>query len=218
MEDDWPGGAMPGGRRPGSRPLIPLERGRVLLVVSGAIGAYSMPEWALRLRVECGWSIRVCVTRAAADLVSTAALAVASQAPVDGPDWDVSRGTVPHLDLAEWPDLVLVAPATMNFIAKCAAGMADSLALTAVLCTRAPVLLAPSVPEAAQGRASVQRNLRLLEEDGFHVVPGQTGYSAHAGRRVAQGMPGLPAVLRHAERVFAKDLAERVNASVKAVD
>ncbi|MDT3727637.1 flavoprotein [Streptomyces sp. DSM 41972] len=174
----------------------------MLLVATGAIGVVHLPEWAMFLRVRYGWSVRVCLTHSAERLVSREALAAVTQAPVEGPAWETRRGVVPHQELAEWADLVIVAPATTNFLAKCAAGITDSLALTSVVCAQAPVLLAPSVPEAALARPAVQRNLRTLAEDGYHVVPMGRGVSAHRGAVAASGMPGLPAVLRVAARVL----------------
>ncbi|OMI39933.1 flavoprotein [Streptomyces sparsogenes] len=189
---------------PRGLPRVTLERGRVLFVSSGAIGVTALPEWVLALRFRYGWSVRVCLTHSADRLVSRHALAALTQAPVEGPDWPTERGVVPHQELAEWPDLVIAAPATTNFVAKCAAGMADSLALTTVLCTGAPVLIAPSIPENALLRPAVRRNLRLLEEDGYHLVPMGPAVSAHRGTVSPSGMPGLPAILKVAARVLEK--------------
>ncbi|WP_329128542.1 hypothetical protein OG552_00385 [Streptomyces sp. NBC_01476] len=190
-------------------PRITLDRGRVLLVASGAIGVTALPEWAMLLRVQYGWSVRVCLTYSADRLVSREALAAVTQAPVAGPGWGTEQGVVPHQELAEWPDLVVVAPATTNFVAKAAAGMSDSLALTTVLCTAAPVLIAPSIPENALARPAVRRNLQCLADDGYHVVPMGPGLSVHLGAASAAAMPGLPVILRVAARVLAEGRAAR---------
>ncbi|WP_405590241.1 flavoprotein [Streptomyces sp. NBC_01190] len=183
-------------------PPIDLDRGRVLLVASGAIGVTALPDWAMLLRVQYGWSVRICLTYSADRLVSREALAAVTQAPVAGPGWQTAQGIVPHQELAEWPDLVIVAPATTNFVAKAAAGMSDSLALTTVLCTAAPVLIAPSIPENALARPAVRRNLQCLADDGYHVVPMGPGVSVHRGAVSAAAMPGLPVILRVAARVL----------------
>lgn len=200
--------AAPASPTGGALPRIGLRRGRVLLVATGAIGVVHLPEWVLFLRVRYGWSVRVCLTHSAERLVSRESLAALSQAPVEGPDWRTADGLVPHLELADWPDLVIVAPATTNFIAKCAAGITDSLALAAVTCAEAPVLIAPSIPEAALSRPAVRRNLRILTEDGYHVVPMGRGYSAHRGAP-ATTMPGLPSLLRAAARILPDKGAEQ---------
>jgi hypothetical protein len=192
-------------------PRLGLDRGRVLLVASGAIGVTALPEWAMLLRVRYGWSVRVCLTYSADRLVSREALAAVTQAPVAGPGWQTEQGVVPHQELAEWPDLVIVAPATTNFVAKTAAGMADSLALTTVLCTAAPVLIAPSIPENALARPAVRRNLQSLADDGYHVVPMAPGLSAHRGAITPTAMPGLPAILRLAANVLPPGPASRAD-------
>ncbi|MDX6763857.1 MULTISPECIES: flavoprotein [Streptomyces] len=190
------------GKAAGGRPEITLPRGRVLLVGTGAFGVTGLPSWALLMRMWYGWSLRAGLTHSAAALVSGDALAAATQAPVEGPEWRTSAGVVPHLELAEWPDLVIVAPATTAFIAKCALGMPDSLVLSAVLATRAPVVIAPSIPESTLERPAVRRNLESLRQDGFHVVPPRPGVSAHKGGEIASGMPDLVATLRFAQQVL----------------
>ncbi|WP_329112794.1 flavoprotein [Streptomyces sp. NBC_01353] len=188
---------------PQGRPHIELPRGRVLLVGAGAFGVTALPSWAVLMRMWYGWSIRACLTHAGDQLVSRQALAAATQAPVEGPHWDTERGVTPHQELAEWPDLVIVAPATTNFVAKCALGMPDSLALSTVLATSAPVVLAPSLPAGALVRPAVQRNLRTLTEDGYHVAPMQPGTSVHKAQvGVAAGMPDINATLRFTARVL----------------
>ncbi|WP_069811735.1 flavoprotein [Streptomyces sp. TP-A0874] len=188
-------------------PEISLRRKRVLLVASGSISVTALPQWATLLRAHYGWSVRVCLTHSAEQLVSRNALAAVSGAPVEGPEWGAARGVVPHQELAEWPDLVIVAPAGLNFVAKCAAGMADGLALTTVITTTAPVLIAPSLPETAAGRPSVQRNLKLLEEDGYHVVAMEAVYSVHRQAMSPTGMPQLSSILKRAQQVLSEQRA-----------
>ncbi|MER7848911.1 flavoprotein [Kitasatospora sp. NPDC096077] len=204
-------GGTEGTGRPAAKagpPAIELPRSRLLLVGSGAFGVTALPSWAVLMRMWYGWDVRACLTYAAAQLVAPQALAAATQAPVEGPDWDTARGIVPHQELAEWPDLVIVAPATANFVAKCALGMPDSLALSTVLATRAPVVLAPSIPAGALERPAVRRNLRTLAEDGFHVTPMQPGLSAHKAKvGVASGMPDIQTTLRFAASVLRPDAA-----------
>ncbi|MER7757720.1 flavoprotein [Kitasatospora sp. NPDC097643] len=184
-------------------PPIDLPRGHLLLIGTGAIGVVNLPGWAMSLRVQCGWSVRACLTTAADALVSRQALAAITQAPVSGPDWDTAPGRVPHQELADWADLVLVLPATVNFIGKLAAGIADSLALSTVLNTAAPVVIGPSVPATALCRPVVRRNLRTLHEDGYTVVPRGPALSVHAGTGSDGWTSDLPAALRAAARRLA---------------
>ncbi|MEU5435985.1 flavoprotein [Streptomyces sp. NPDC020719] len=183
-------------------PPLDLPRGQLLLIGTGAIGVVELPGWAMALRVY-GWSVRVCLTASANALVSRQALAAITQAPVSGPDWDTAEGRVPHQELADWADLVLVLPATVNFIGKLAAGIADSLALTTVLNTPAPVVIGPSIPATALRRPAVRRNLRTLHEDGYTVVPRSPALSVHAGGPSQGWTSDLPTALQAAGRTLA---------------
>lgn len=184
------------------QPPLDLPRGQLLLIGTGAIGVVNLPGWAMALRVY-GWSVRVCLTAAADALVSRQALAAITQAPVSGPDWDIAPGRVPHQELADWADLVLVLPATVNFIGKLAAGIADNLALSTVLNTSAPVVIGPSIPATALRRPAVRRNLRTLHDDGYTVVPRSPALSVHAGEKSDGWTSDLPTALQAASRSLA---------------
>ncbi|MFD8406769.1 flavoprotein [Streptomyces anulatus] len=186
------------------QPDIALPNDRVLIVITGALPAAFLPGWLLCLREWYGWDIRVCVTHAAARLVSCETLAAASGNPVLGPDWRPGTGRVDHREAADWPDAVLVVPATANWIGKYAHGITDSLALAATAFTTAPVVVAPSLGPLAE-RPAVRRNLRTLREDGVHVVPTGNGVSAHNGTRESGAMPSIDAVLEALSRVTATD-------------
>lgn len=178
------------------KPPVNLPRGRVLLVGTGAIGVALIPGWVLYLREAFKWDIRVCLTWSAEQLVSPAALAALSGHPVHGtsttPDLE---GVVRHRELAEWADLVIVAPATGNYIAKLAQGIADSLALTVVAFTDAPIVLVPSLTESVATNPATKRNLRSLHADGFHLVPTADGFSAHDGEAIGGAMPNIIQVI-----------------------
>ncbi|MFF7638428.1 flavoprotein [Kitasatospora sp. NPDC008050] len=191
---------------PPSAARLPLDlpRGQLLLVGTGAFDVARMPTWVMWLRVNCGWSVRVCLTAAADTLVSRRAIAAAAQAPVSGPAWDTELGRVPHQELAEWADLVVVLPATTNFIGKLAAGIADDLALSAVLNTMAPVVIGPSIPATALRRPAVRRNLRTLKEDGYLLVPRQTGLSVHEGQDTDGWGSDLGPALEYAAKALAR--------------
>lgn len=194
-------GPSPAGSPRGTPGDLPLARGRVLLVGTGAFGVSTLPSWALLLRSWYGWTVRACLTSAATRLVAPAALAAATGHAVSGPDWDTEPG-VPHQVLADWPDLVLVAPATLSFVAKCALGMPDSLALATVMATSAPVLVVPSVAERSLGRPSTQRHLEALREEGYHVVGPRPGISVHTGSSAPGAMADIATTLRAAWHVL----------------
>lgn len=189
---------------PGGAPAdLVLPRGRALLVGTGAFGVSTLPSWALLLRASYGWSVRACLTYSATALVSRQALAAATQAPVSGPEWATEQGVTPHQELAEWPDVVIVVPATVNFVAKCALGIPDNLALNVVMSTTAPVVLVPSIPEHVLPRPSLRRHLAALEEEGYHVVPTQRGISVHSGKTREGGMADIGTTLRFVTAVMA---------------
>lgn len=177
-------------------PHIPLPRGNLLIIGTGALPVSLLPGWVLYLRELMGWNTRVCLTHSATRLVSPEALASLSGRPVLGPDWAPGTGTVDHREAAEWADLVLVVPATGAFLAKSAHGITDSLALATVGFTRAPVFLVPSLGGPRVGAGAVRRNLALLGEDGYHVVPPERGVSAHTGSGEEGAMPSVFSVLR----------------------
>ena len=121
------------------------EPTRVLLIVSGGIAAYKAPE-IVRALVKDGKQVQVVTTPAAAAFVTELSLATVSGRPVRTTLLDAAaEGSVGHIELADWPDLVLVAPSTADLMARAAAGMANDLASTILLATRAPVLWAPAM-------------------------------------------------------------------------
>lgn len=181
--------------RPTTLPDIHLPRGNLLVVGTGALPVAMLPGWVMCLRTWFNWHVRTCLTWSAERLVSPAALAAVSNNAVSGPGPTTKSEVVEHRELAEWADLVLVVPATGNFIAHCAHGMADSLALTTVAFTNAPVVIVPSLAAPVLTRPATQRNLRTLEEDGRIVLPTAPGTSAHSGQVELGAMPDIFSVL-----------------------
>lgn len=169
-------------------------RPRVLLIGTGAIGAALLPGWVLWFRASSGWDCRVVLTEHAAQLVSTTALAALSGHPVE--QHHRSDGSVGHRELAEWADVVVVAPATANTVAKLAVGISDSLALSVVTYTRAPVVIVPSLPGPAAESLVHRRALEQLRADGALVMGLHSGWSAQAAEVEIGGMPNVLEVER----------------------
>ena len=145
-------------------------RRRVLLIVAGGIAAYKTPE-LVRALIAAGCSVQVVLTPAARAFVSELALAVVSTRPVRSSLLDpAEEGRVGHIELADWPDLVLVAPGTADLLARAAAGLADDLAATVLLATRAPVLWAPAMNTNMWRHPATQQNLATLRERGAEFV------------------------------------------------
>ncbi|MEM6992084.1 MAG: bifunctional phosphopantothenoylcysteine decarboxylase/phosphopantothenate--cysteine ligase CoaBC [Myxococcota bacterium] len=143
---------------------------RVLLVVSGGIAAYKAPE-IVRALTRGGAEVQVVATEAALSFVTELSLGTVSGRPVRTTLLDAAaEGRVGHIELADWPDVVLVAPATAHLIARAALGLADDLASTVLLATRAPVLWAPAMNTNMWRHVATQQNLARLAERGHRFV------------------------------------------------
>ena len=145
---------------------------RVILGVTGGIAAYKAAELC-RLLVKAGATVRVVMTEAATRFIAPLTLQTLSGAPVGLDLFDpASEAEIGHIKLADEADLLVVAPATADFIARMAAGMADDLLAAVVLATRAPVLLAPAMNVNMWTNPATQANLsRLLgPAGGGHVT------------------------------------------------
>lgn len=191
-------------------PDVAFPARRLLLAGSGSIACAALPAWVVWIRQELGIEVRVLLTRRAQSLVSEATLAALSGNDVArDSEKPADLGSVPHQGLAAWPDAILVAPATANVLAKVANGFADDLLTTVVLATEKPVLFAPALPPAMQGKPAVRRNLATLERDGYGLVPTQTGFVAADGSQGAGAMSDVPVALAYLKR-FMNRSVERV--------
>jgi phosphopantothenoylcysteine decarboxylase/phosphopantothenate--cysteine ligase len=146
------------------------SRRRVLLIVAGGIAAYKAPE-LVRALIAAGCVVQVVITPAARAFVSELSLAVVSTRPVRSSLLDpAEEGRVGHIELADWPELVLVAPGTADLLARAAAGLADDLATTVLLATRMPVLWAPAMNTNMWRHPATQENLSVLRARGAEFV------------------------------------------------
>jgi phosphopantothenoylcysteine decarboxylase/phosphopantothenate--cysteine ligase len=151
---------------------------KVLLGVTGGIAAYKSPELVRRLK-DSGADVRVVMTRAAQHFVGPTTFQAVSGHRVRTDLWDVeAEASMGHIELARWSDLVLVAPATANFIAAYAGGFAGDLLTTLCLATRAPVLLAPAMNNAMWAHAAVEANCASLQSRGVCLLGPASGKQA----------------------------------------
>jgi len=167
-----------------AQPHGSLAGKRILLVITGGIAAYKSLDLIRRLR-ERGAAVRPVMTRGAKDFVSTLAVgALAADKVFDELFSREDEQDVGHIRLARETDLVLVAPATADFMGKMALGLANDLASTVLLATRAPVLIAPAMNPAMWQHPAVQRNVEMLRKAGVHSIgpmPGEMAESGEAG-------------------------------------
>jgi len=152
-----------------------MDGKRILLIISGGIAAYKCLDLIRRLR-ERGAVVRCILTEAAAHLVTPLSVAALSENRVYQDLFSLTDETeIGHIRLSREADLVVVAPATANILAKMAAGIADDLATTALLAADAPILVAPAMNVVMWEHPATRRNLALLLERGVRVVGPASG-------------------------------------------
>ena len=172
----------------------------VVLGVSGGIAAYKSGVLVRRL-TEAGARVDVILTASAAEFVRPVLFEALSGRPVLTSLWEPGRA-LDHIRLARDPDLVIVAPATANLIARMAQGMADDALTTVLLARSGPVLLAPAMNDAMYAAPATQRNLGLLRERGVALVGPDTGALAEGPSERPGRMSEPETILHHAARLL----------------
>ncbi|MBE7559610.1 bifunctional phosphopantothenoylcysteine decarboxylase/phosphopantothenate--cysteine ligase CoaBC [bacterium] len=148
---------------------------KILLGVTGGIAAYKSAALTSQLRRE-GAVVQVVMTEHATKFVTPLTFLSLSRRPVRvGMFEPREEADIEHIALADWPDLVVVAPCTANLMGKITAGIADDLLSTILLATTAPVLLAPAMNVHMWEHPATQRNLATLVEWGYHTVGPEEG-------------------------------------------
>jgi len=152
-----------------------MKERRVLVAVTGGIAAYKIPELVRALR-RTGHRVRCAATPEATRFVSPLVLQTLSGEAVRTDLFDPSEeGEIDHIALADWAELVIVAPATANLMAKLAHGLADDLVSTLALATQAPLLIAPAMNVHMWNHPATQQNLETLRERGVRFVGPESG-------------------------------------------
>ncbi|MGA8445077.1 MAG: bifunctional phosphopantothenoylcysteine decarboxylase/phosphopantothenate--cysteine ligase CoaBC [Roseiarcus sp.] len=154
---------------------VPMSRARILLVISGGIAAYKSLELIRRLR-DRGATVRVVMTAAAQQFISPLSAATLSGQPIRDELFSLTdEAAIGHIELSRAADLVVVAPASANILARMAAGLADDLATTLLLATDKRVLAAPAMNVRMWLHPSTRRNLDRLKDDGVLFVGPESG-------------------------------------------
>lgn len=158
--------------------LSVIPHKNIILAVTGGIAAYKSAILVRRLK-DFGFDVRVVMTQGAQAFITPLTFQALSGNPVHtellDPEAEAGMG---HIELARWADLVLVAPASCDSIAKFANGLADDLLSTLYLATKAPVWIAPAMNQQMWAAKATQRNLQTLVEDGVHVIMPDAGEQA----------------------------------------
>jgi phosphopantothenoylcysteine decarboxylase/phosphopantothenate--cysteine ligase len=182
-------------------------QGRVLLMITGGIAAYKACFLA-RLLQQAGFSVRCAMTEAAQRFVGPVTLRALTGHPVATDLWGEGQSeALDHVEYARWADLVLVAPATANFLAKAAHGIADDIVSTLLLAAPCPVLVAPAMNDNMWRNPATQANLAVLESRGFRFAGPGSGWLACG--TVDQGRMAEPEEIMGAVRELAHGLALR---------
>lgn len=147
---------------------------RIVIGVTGSIAAYKTCDLVFSLRKADARPV-VVMTEAAERLVTRETFRALSGEPTHVNMWDHPESAMPHITLVENADLVIVAPATANFLAKLANGIADDLLSTLMLTVTCPLVVAPAMNVEMWNHVTVQRNVARVKADGVHLVEPVSG-------------------------------------------
>ena len=140
-----------------------MEGKRILLGVTGGIAAYKSPDLVRRLS-ERGAEVQVVMTAAARQFVTPVTFQAVSGRPVRTELWDeAAEAAMGHIELARWADLILIAPASADFLARLTHGLADDLLATLCLATTAPIAVAPAMNHMMWQNPATRANVELLQ-------------------------------------------------------
>ncbi len=149
----------------------------IVLGITGGIAAYKAAE-LVRLLIKQGMEVQVAMTEAACHFISATTMQALSGKPVLTSQWDENENGMAHINLSRQADAIVIAPATADFIAKLAHGMADDLLSAMCLARDCPLLVAPAMNRQMWERAATQRNISLLKADGVGILGPDSGLQA----------------------------------------
>ncbi len=187
-----------------AKPVEPTAR-QILLIISGGIAAYKSLDLIRRLR-ERGYGVRVVMTKAAQEFVTPMSVgALSGEKPFTDLFDQHSEFDVGHIRLARDNDLIVVAPATADLMAKMANGHADDLGSAVLLATNRRVLIAPAMNPAMWTNKATQRNLKTLLADGVATVGPNAGEMAESGEAGTGRMAEPLEIVAAVEKLLAPD-------------
>ncbi|MGH1458862.1 MAG: bifunctional phosphopantothenoylcysteine decarboxylase/phosphopantothenate--cysteine ligase CoaBC [Paracoccaceae bacterium] len=184
-----------------------LASKRILLIIGGGIAAYKSLDLIRRLK-GLGAEVTPVLTRAAEEFVTPLSVAALAGAPVHRDLFDLTtEAEMGHIQLSRSADLIVVAPATADLMAKMAQGHANDLASTLLLATDTPVLIAPAMNVRMWEHPATQRNIAQLKSDGIRFVGPDAGEMA-CGEFGAGRMAEVPDILMAAETYFERGVLQ----------
>ena len=200
-----------------------LTNKRVLLGVSGSIAAYKSPDIVRRLQ-DLGAEVRVVITSGGREFVSERSLQTISKNKVHDNLWDKDAElSMGHIELAKWADVVIIAPASANTIAKLCHGEADDLLSTVILATSATVMIAPSMNQQMYASLAMKENLQLLKSRNVIII--EPGFGEQACGDVGEGRLAEPIdIAQQAAELFlsnslsGKKVLITIGGTIEAID
>ena len=184
-----------------------MRERRLLLIIGGGIAAYKCLELIRRAR-ERGFAVRTVMTKAAQAFVTPLSVSAISNERVLTELFDVDEEReIGHIRLSREADLIVVAPATADLMAKMAGGHADDLATAVLLATDKPLLVAPAMNPRMWQHAATQRNVAMLEADGIHFVGPNAGEMAERNEAGPGRMAEPHEILAAIEKLWGNDTA-----------
>ena len=187
-----------------------LTNKRIVLGVSGSIAAYKSPDIVRRLQ-DLGAEVRVIMTNGGKEFVSERSLQAISKNKVHDNLWDKEAElAMGHIELAKWADLIIIAPASANTIAKLCHGRADDLLSTVILATEAKVMIAPSMNQQMLASSAMKDNLKLLRKRGILII--EPGFGEQACGDIGEGRLAEPSeIAKQAADLFTSSLLSGKN-------
>jgi len=181
-----------------------LKNKTVVLGVTGGIAAYKAADLASKLS-QAGAVVKVVMTKSATEFIQPMTFEALTGNPVVtemfGPDAPLG---ITHIILADTADIVVIAPATANVIAKIAAGISDDMLTCVVLATKAPVVIAPAMHNNMYTNPITQENIEILKKTGFHVIPAAHGRLASGDIGYGR-LPDTTEIMGHIQMVLGKN-------------
>jgi phosphopantothenoylcysteine synthetase/decarboxylase len=163
---------------------LKLDGVKVVLGVSGGIAAYKAIDLASKLKAN-GADVRTVLTESAINLVSAKSFEAVTGGPAHTSMWEQQEFKIGHVNLADWADIVVIAPATANIIGKFAHGICDDLLSTMLCaCWAKPMLFAPAMNDKMWANPAVQENIKFAEKIGVKMIGPMQG-------RLACGTEGI---------------------------
>ncbi len=154
-----------------------IKDSRIVLGITGSIAAYKGADLASKL-TQGGAIVDVVMTKAACELIRPMTFKALTNRPIHTDMWDVAHEGISHIELAKAADAVLIAPASADFIAKLAYGLADDILSATVLATRSPIVIAPAMNVNMYENSITQENIQKLKDRGFIFIEPAEGHLA----------------------------------------